>query len=81
MKGGSENGFDEPVIIAAPIRGTCPMCAMRHAKAAPHYRNSIYYQVRFRQMYGRAPTQEDAMMHCVARVSTASGARKKDTEA
>lgn len=80
MKGGAECGFGEPVILAAPTRGTCPMCAARHAKNAPHVLGSVYYQVRFRQAYGRAPTRADAMMHCEPRPGAATEAQKREAQ-
>lgn len=81
MKGGEESGFGGPVIIAAPTRGTCPLCAIRHAKNAPHCRSSVYYQMRFRQMHGRVPTQDDAAMHCEQELETTPRTQKGNTKA
>ena len=50
--------------IFAPGPGTCPVCAARHKPEAPHDRNSLYYQHRFRRENRRFPTWADAMRHC-----------------
>lgn len=50
--------------ITPPVPKTCPECATMHAPREPHNCLSLYYQVKFRQRHGRAPTWEDAMAHC-----------------
>lgn len=50
--------------ILPPLPGTCRVCAARHAKDAPHERDSLYYQVHFYKRWHRWPTWEDAMAHC-----------------
>ena len=54
----------ERVIIAPPVRGVCPVCAVNHDPAMPHNKDSLYYQMRFQQKHGRFPTWADAMAHC-----------------
>ena len=56
-------GFED-VMLLPPKPGTCPECAAEHDKAMPHNRDSLYYQMRFRQKNGRFPTWGDAMAHC-----------------
>lgn len=58
-----EIGMDQ-VMILPPKPGTCQECAVEHDPAMPHNRDSLYYQMRFRQQHGRFPTWEDAMAHC-----------------
>lgn len=58
-----ENGI-EHVIIAPPVPGVCPVCAVNHDAAMPHNRDSLYYQMRFHQKNGRFPSWADAMAHC-----------------
>lgn len=54
--------------IVPPRKGSCPVCAVAHDAGQPHDRYSLYYQVKFRQKFGRFPTWKDAMGHCDARV-------------
>lgn len=58
-----EHPFEEMVILP-PKPGVCPICAANHEPAFPHNRDSLYYQMRFRQEHGRFPTWADAMEHC-----------------
>lgn len=58
-----EIGMEEIQIIP-PRPGTCPECAVDHDRTMPHNRDSLYYQMRFRQRNGRFPTWADAMAHC-----------------
>lgn len=44
--------------------GTCPVCAVKHDPKMPHNRDSLAYQYKFYDEYGRWPTWEDAMEHC-----------------
>ena len=50
--------------LMPPMPGACPMCAGKHDPGRPHDRDSLYYQLRFRQKHGRMPTWADAMAHC-----------------
>ena len=61
----------EKIRILPPMRGSCPICAAMHEEALPHKRNSIYYQMKFRQQHGRFPTWEDAMAHCTEEMKAA----------
>lgn len=54
----------DQVRILPPKPGTCPECAVDHAPAMPHNRDSLFYQMRFYQQHGRFPTWADAMAHC-----------------
>ena len=58
-----EIGMDQ-VRILPPKPGTCPECAVDHAPAMPHNRDSLFYQMRFYQQHGRFPTWANAMAHC-----------------
>lgn len=44
--------------------GTCEMCAVNHPPELPHNRDSLCYQYKFYDQYGRWPTWADAMAHC-----------------
>lgn len=59
-----ENREQEYQYIFPPLRGACPKCGAYHPPEQPHNRESLYYQMRFRQRYGRFPTWEDAIAHC-----------------
>ena len=54
----------ENMVISSPKPGACPVCAVNHDPAFPHNKDSLYYQMRFRQENGRFPTWNDAMKHC-----------------
>ena len=54
----------EDVVILPPKPGVCPICAVDHEPDQPHNRDSLYYQMKFRQQHGRFPTWADAMAHC-----------------
>lgn len=58
-----EIGF-ESMKIMPPRPGTCPECAVEHAPDMPHNKDSLYYQMKFRQKNGRFASWEDAMAHC-----------------
>lgn len=59
------------VCIAPPVRGSCPICACVHREGEPHNRESLYYQMKFRQENGRFPTWNDATAHCTPQVRAA----------
>ena len=54
----------EDVVILPPKPGVCQICAVDHEPDQPHNRDSLYYQMKFRQQHGRFPTWADAMAHC-----------------
>lgn len=54
----------ENVMILPPKPGVCRECAVDHRPDQPHNRDSLYYQMKFRQQHGRFPTWADAMAHC-----------------
>ena len=54
----------DQVRILPPKPGTCQECAVDHAPAMPHNRDSLFYQMRFYQQHGRFPTWADAMAQC-----------------
>ena len=54
----------ESVMITPPRPGVCQICAVKHEAEFPHNLNSLYYQMKFRQEHGRAPTWRDAAGHC-----------------
>lgn len=58
----------ERVNILPPRPGVCPVCATPHDPALMHNRDSLYYQMRFRQKHGRTPTWADAAAHCTSEV-------------
>ena len=56
------------MLLLPPAPGTCPACAVQHARHLPHDRTSIYYQMRFYGLRGRWPTWADATAHCIPEV-------------
>ena len=50
--------------ILPPPKDCCQECAVKHDPGAPHNRDSIFYQMAFRQKHGRWPTWADAIAHC-----------------
>jgi hypothetical protein len=55
---------NEEIRVVPPMPGTCPVCAAKHRKDAPHDKNSVYFQNWFYHRHRRFPTWEDAMEHC-----------------
>ncbi len=51
-------------LLGATPPGTCPECAVKHDPEQPHNRDSLAYQYKFYDKYGRWPTWADAMAHC-----------------
>lgn len=51
--------------------GTCPECAVVHDPMLPHNRDSLCYQYKFYDKYGRWPTWADAMEHCPQEIKDA----------
>ena len=62
--------FDDMMILP-PKPGACNVCASFHQPGDPHNRDSLYYQMKFRQKNGRFPTWADAMAHCDEHVKKA----------
>lgn len=56
------------VLLQGLPEGTCPECAVKHPPDQPHNRDSLRYQYKFYDQYGRWPTWNDAMAHCTPRV-------------
>lgn len=54
----------EDIVISAPGRGKCPVCATKHDPADPHDPNSLFYQIGFWKRNRRFPSWADAMEHC-----------------
>lgn len=54
----------EDIVLIPPRKGSCKECADFHAPETPHNRDSLYYQMKFRQKNGRYPTWADAIAHC-----------------
>jgi hypothetical protein len=52
--------------------GTCPECGVEHDAMAPHNQQSLAYQYKFFDQYGRWPTWEDAIAHCTPEVQEAT---------
>jgi len=44
--------------------GMCMTCGTEHEPELPHNRQSLFYQYKFYDKYGRWPTWNDAMEHC-----------------
>lgn len=57
-----------PFTLLPPPPGCCPECAVEHGPDEPHNAQSLFYQVRFRQLHGRMATWADATAHCAADV-------------
>lgn len=47
-----------------PAKGKCQICAADHGPKEPHNAQSLYYQMAFQGIVGRAPTWADAIEHC-----------------
>jgi hypothetical protein len=61
IKGKYLGSFD---LVENVPEGTCPDCATKHEPNWPHNQQSLFYQYKFYNEYGRWPTWEDAMAHC-----------------
>lgn len=47
-----------------PVKpGLCAVCGFKHGETLAHNVQSLFYEVRFRQAWGRAPTWADACAH------------------
>lgn len=51
-------------MIGTTRKGTCLMCGVAHAPEMPHNQQSLTYQYKFYDQYGRFPSWADAMAHC-----------------
>lgn len=56
------------LMIGHVPEGTCPECAVAHDPEQPHNRDSLAYQYKFYDKYGRWPTWADAMAHCTPEI-------------
>lgn len=61
----------KPFMLLPAKQGTCPECAALHSPEEPHNRDSLFYQMKFQQMYGNWPTWKDAMRHCASEIKEA----------
>lgn len=66
-----ETGEETPIegggmmlLLLPPALGMCAWCAVAHEPDQPHNQQSLYYQIKFQAIHGRAPTWSDAMAHC-----------------
>ena len=50
--------------VLPPAAGQCQVCARKHEPGEPHDAQSLYYNMTFNGMVGRAPTWADALAHC-----------------
>ena len=60
----TEKNFLGPFTLLPPKPDACQDCAVVHQAAAPHNKDSLYYQYSFYANHGRWPTWEDAIAHC-----------------
>lgn len=56
-----ETGF---TMFGGVPEGTCKICAVKHDETQPHNQQSLTYQYKFYDQFGRWPTWKDAMNHC-----------------
>ena len=64
-----ETGESVPIeggglMMLPPAPGCCQWCAVKHEPHMPHNQQSLYWQMKFQAINGRAPTWTDAMAHC-----------------
>lgn len=45
-------------------KGNCEICGVKHLPDEPHNKQSVFYQINFKQLHGREATWTDAMAHC-----------------
>jgi hypothetical protein len=50
--------------VPPPAPDKCQVCAVKHDPDQPHNAQSLYYNMTFSGMVGRAPTWADALAHC-----------------
>lgn len=50
--------------VMPPAADKCQACARKHEPHEPHDAQSLYYNMTFSGMVGRAPTWADALAHC-----------------
>lgn len=63
-KTGKETKHDGSMFLMPAKEGTCPDCATIHELDWPHNAQSMFYQYKFYNEYGRWPNWGDAMKHC-----------------
>ena len=51
-------------LVGSTPPGACHECAVKHDPDQPHNQQSLAYQYKFYDQYGRWPTWADAMSHC-----------------
>lgn len=66
----SEQSSPKKMRLLPAEPGTCAMCATAHDEREPHNRWSLFYQMRFKQKYGRDATDADAIAHLSAEYRT-----------
>ena len=64
LKTGKETHHAGAWRVIPPPADCCQICAVKHIEVQPHNAQSLYYQMIFTNMIGRAPTWADAMAHC-----------------
>ncbi len=57
--------------LLPPALDACQICATKHDPEQPHNKDSLYYQLSFREDNGRWPTWADTMAHCTEDVREA----------
>lgn len=50
--------------VLPPPKDRCQICGVKHDPGEPHNAQSLYYQMTFNGIVGRAPTWADAVAHC-----------------
>lgn len=56
--------------LQPPAPDVCQECAVLHAPADPHDRDSLFYQMQFQREHRRWPTWADAMAHCAPEIQS-----------
>lgn len=56
--------FIKTFTLLPPALDACQVCATKHKPEWPHNKDSLYYQLAFRDEHGRWPTWADAIAHC-----------------
>lgn len=63
-KTGEKKGTGVKPMMLPAKEGTCQECAVAHDPTLPHNAQSMFYQYKFFNEYGRWPNWNDAMSHC-----------------
>lgn len=64
MRTGKKTGESNGMMMMPARDGTCAECATKHEALDPHNQQSLFYQYKFFNEFGRWPTWWDAMSHC-----------------